>query len=166
MSWFLSFSMLALADKRNVCRGVVGGHFGGKEGGACGSCKMPTGSHYTCVLSGSFRAPKNFLPLNGAFGKRGVHWNHKQTQEESKNQRGGGGWKKERRTWVDWGIRENHDRRHRAAAEEEEVQSKDNEEQSGHLHHVWRQLSETEGSKRQNQSLCGDSDNCISYDHK
>lgn len=59
-----------------------------REGGACGSCKMPTGSHYTWVLSVSFRAPKTFLPLNGAFGKREVHWNHKQTQErERKSER-------------------------------------------------------------------------------
>lgn len=84
-----------------MCACVGGGnHLGGKKGGACGSCKMPTGSHYTWVLSGSFRTPKNFLPLNGAFGKRGVHWNHKETQEESENQRGRG-WKREE--WMGWG---------------------------------------------------------------
>lgn len=66
----------------NACRGEVS--VGGFHSGwPCDSCMMPTGSHYTWVLSGSFRAPKNVLRLNGAFGKRGVHWNHKQTQEES-----------------------------------------------------------------------------------
>lgn len=87
--------MLAVSWQEGGVQGGGGVYLGGKEGGACGSCKMPTGSHYTWVLSGSFRAPKNFLPLNGAFGKREVHWNHKQTQEESENQRGGG-WKREK----------------------------------------------------------------------
>lgn len=92
-----SFLMLVVVWQEGVCRGVT---LEAKEGGACGSCKMPTGSHYTWVLSGSFRAPKTFLPLNGAFGKIEVHWNHKQTQErerksermkERKNVRGGAG---------------------------------------------------------------------------
>lgn len=78
--------------RRGCAPGGGGGrHLGAKEGGACGSCKRPTGTHYTWVLSSSFRAPKNFLPLNGAFGKREVHWNHKQTQEESENQKMGRG---------------------------------------------------------------------------
>lgn len=128
------FLMLAFGWKGGKCaRG--GCHLGGK---ACGSCKMPTGSHYTWVLSGSFRTPKNFLPLNGAFGKTEVHWNYKQTQEESENQRGGG-WKREK--WVGGGgaVR-NHNWRHFATAEKEEVQSKDNVNNRVAIYN-WSQLS-------------------------
>lgn len=67
------------------------------------------------------------------------------------------GWK----TKNGWGggYERNHNRRHTATAEKDEVQSKDNEQQSGHLQHVWRQLREEKliGSKE-------DIDNCIIND--